>query len=74
MTAPDPFVWHQGGRKKERKVDIRVTMLLAWALGTLWCVTGEDIASWLYGVRLGLCIGLLMLGILVILVFHTWRC
>ena len=28
-TAPDPLVWDQGGRSKQRKVDIRVNIDLA---------------------------------------------
>ena len=31
-SAPDPFVWDQGSRKKQRKVDIRFMVRLAWFL------------------------------------------
>ena len=34
-TAPDPLVWGQGGRKKQRKMDIRVNVDLASLPGTL---------------------------------------
>ena len=61
-TAPDPLVWHQGGRKKTRRTDIGVNVDLASLLGPLAflngprmqdhgsCITGADIAAWPNGV------------------------
>ena len=46
-TAPDPLVWDQGGRAKQRKVDIGVNVDLAtlpgprgflYGLGLMWMV------------------------------------
>ena len=61
-TAPDPLVWDQGGRKKARRTDFRVTVDLASLpgppgfLGGPWiqvhrgCISGADIAAWPYSV------------------------
>ena len=61
-SAPDPLVWDRGGKKKQRKVDIRVDIDLAtlpgpprFLSGPLVHVdgggiTGVDVAVWPYSV------------------------
>ena len=39
-TAPDPLVWDQGGRKKTRRTDIRVTVDLASLPGSIGFLNG----------------------------------
>ena len=67
-TAPDHLVWHQGSKKKQRKVDIGVDIGVNIDLASLpgppgflhgpWvqvhggCISGADIAAWPYSVTL----------------------
>ena len=56
-SAPDPLVWDQGGRQKQRRVDIKVVVDLASLpgapgfLGGPWvqvhggCIAGSDVAA-----------------------------
>ena len=57
-SAPDPLVWDRGGKKKQRKVDVRVNIDLATLLGPPWLlewawvqvdggvIAGADVAVW----------------------------
>ena len=57
-TAPDPFVWDQGSRAKQRKVEIGMNVDLATLPGSpgFFCgpwvqvdgggITGADVAVW----------------------------
>ena len=40
-TAPDPLVWDQGSRQKQRKVDVRVDVDLAALPGPLGFLHGR---------------------------------
>ena len=63
-SASDPFVWDQGSRSKQRRVDIRVYVDLAmlpsppgflngpWVQHRGVCISGADIPAWPYSVSL----------------------
>ena len=63
-SAPDPLVWDQGSKRKQRKTDIRVNVDLASLLGHLafkngpWVqvhggsMTGANVAAWPYSVSI----------------------
>ena len=60
--SPDPLVWDQGSKRKQRKTDIRVNVDLAslpgppgfldgpWVKVHGGCITGADVAVWPYSV------------------------